>query len=267
MSEPEIGQGLLTLTRGFSPASSSRPKHESIHVLCIDTGALPAPLRDALKVNHDEQLSWMTAAAERGHSLLVLRTADSIEFYTTDQDRSVALRPAIEALAARVTAKPELGKTRTLQLSGNEAARRLFGHAAQLDAKVAGATLSSSSIQRAAALSAACTALGPTLASLFRAAANVGRRVRQETSLDDANASQAWREVETLAAERIVEEELATWQAQEAEIQRATGDLPPVVAPRKVPFESPEPASEVRLRIGTTIRPSISYRLEPKCGA
>ena len=135
----------------------------------------------------------------------------------------------------------------------------------QLDAKVAGATLSSSSIQRAAALSAACTALGPTLRpfshSRQRWATGSARNFTRR-----CDASQAWREVETLAAERIVEEELATWQTQEAEIQRATGDFPPVVAPRKVPFESPEPASEVRFNRHHD-RPSISYRLEPKCGA
>ena len=265
--ESEIGQGLLTLTRGFSKTGSRQPKNEAIHALCIDTGSLPSDSREALEVSHDEQLDWMRAAAERGCSLLVLCTPKSLEFYTTDQDRFVALRQAVTALAARVRAMPELGKTRTLQLNGNEAARHLFAHTAQLDAKSDGSSAPSFAIQRAAAQAAASTALGPTLASLFRAAANVGRRIRQETSLDDANASQALREFETPAAERIVEEELATWQAQEAEIQRATGSLPPVVAAGKVPFDSSEPVSEVRLRIGTTIRPSISYLLEPKFAA
>ncbi len=146
--------------------------------------------------------------------------------------------------------------------SGAGAVRHLFIHAVHFGA--AGATHPASYIHGAAALSAACTALGPTLASLFRAAANVGRRVRNETSLDDSNVSAALREVESLAAERIVEEELATWQAQEAEIKRATGELPVVAKPRTLPFEKTEPVSEVRLRIGTSIAPHISYLLESK---
>ena len=170
----------------------------------------------------------------------------------------------MKAMAARVQIIPELGKTRTLSLCGADAARHLFTHAAQLGA--AGTTHPASSIYRAAALSAASTALGPTLASLFRAAANVGRRVRHETSLDDSNASPALREVESLAAERIVEEELATWQAQEAEIQRATGDSPAAIVPHVPPFDKNEPISQVRLRVGASIDPQISYLLEPKLG-
>jgi len=263
--DSQIGQGLLTLSRGFGKTGSSQSKqHELIHMLSIETGTLSATARGAFRFTYDEELSWMTSAAERGRSLLILRTTNSIELYTTDQDRFVALRPAIEALAARVGNMPELGKTNTLQLSGAEAARHLFCHAAQVEPLTAGVPSSASSIQRAAALSAAATALGPTLASLFRAAANVGRRVRQETLLDDSSASQALREVEAFAAERIVEEELATWQAQEAEIQRATGDQPVIMKPGRAQFETSEPVSEVRLRIGTTIRPSISYLLEPK---
>ncbi len=68
--------------------------------------------------------------------------------------------------------------------------------------------------------------------------------------------------METMAAERVVEEELATWQAREAEIQRAAGVLPGVATPTQ--FEGPEPTSEVRLRVGAAIRPSISYVLDPK---
>jgi hypothetical protein len=253
----EIGQGLLTLTKGSSPIGRSHDgRHEEVHVLSIELGSLSDVARDAMKIGRDEQLSWLTSAAERGSSLLLLRTDSTVEFYTTYQDRFVALRPVIQDLAARVHRVPELGKTHTAEQSGAVAAQRLLTYAARPGRPA-------SNIHGAAALSAASAALGPTLASLFRAAANVGRRVRQETALDDSNIGPALRELETLAAARIVEEELATWQAQEAEIERATSYLPSVGEPR-TQFESLEPVSEVRLRVGTSIAPRISYRLEPK---
>ena len=260
--DSEIGQGLLTLTPGNSiPEQVQVRPPEEIHILSIKVSSLPEDLRDALNVTRDEHTSWLTAAAERGRSLLVLRTDDSVEFYTTNRDRFVALRPVIESLAARVKIAPELGTARTVERRGTDAARQLMVHAARQNGS--GSTHPGSSIHGAAALSAASTALGPTLGSLFRAAANVGRRVRQETALHDSNIDLALQEMETLAADRIVEEELATWQAQEAEIQRATSEMPRVAQPRSS-FEKPEPVSEVRLRVGTTIKPHISYLLEPK---
>jgi glutamyl-tRNA reductase len=232
-------------------------------VLCIHTGSLSTASKNLLQVTIDAQLGWLAAAAEQGCSLVVLHTEDTIEFYTTEHDRFGALHSVMHSMAERVRANLSLGQTRTVQLGGPSAARRLFGHAAQMHSPRHSAAAVTNAIHRAAALSAANTALGPTLASLFRAAANVARRVRQETALESCDLSESLREIELLGAGRIVEEELATWQAQEAEILRVTTDLP------EMQFQSPsfahqEPASEVRLRIGTTIKPRISYILEPK---
>ncbi len=261
--DSEIGQGLLTLTPGSSLSGQVRAEPpEEIHILSIKISSVPEGVRDALNITRDEHINWLTAAAERGRSLLVLRTDDSVEFYTTNHDRFVALRPVIESLAARVQILPALGKARAVERRGTDAARQLMVHAAKQSA--CGSTHPGSSIHGAAALSAASTALGPTLGSLFRAAANVGRRVRQETVLHDSNIDATLQEMAELAADRIVEEELATWQAQEAEIQRATSEIPRVGAPRHATFDRPEPVSEVKLRVGTTIRPRISYLLEPK---
>ncbi len=187
-SESGLGQGLLTLTRGFQAGSSKPKQAELIHLLSIEIGSMSPTCCEATRVTYDEQLDWMTAAAERGCSLVVLRTAHSIEFYTTRNDRFVALRPAIEAFAARVHNVPELGRTRTLQLMGTAAARHLFIYAAQPDVSSAGPMQPAARVRRAATLSAASTALGPAMASLFRAAANVAERVRSETLLEDSSA-------------------------------------------------------------------------------
>jgi len=261
--ESQIGQGLLTLS--LSPDRENvNQALEQVHVFFVDTDGLPERAKEAFTFTLDQQLDLMAAAAERGCSLVVLSTDHSLEFYTTDRDRCVALRPVMQALANRVRLMSSLGRTRTLQLFGPAAARTLFNHAASLRSPIPLGRTSASSIHRAAAFSAANAALGPTLASLFRAAANVARRVRQETSLDVRNVGESIREVETFAAGRIVEEELAIWQAQEAEIQSATNDLPESANLVSPSFSSPEPVSEVRLRIGTSIKPRISYILEPK---
>jgi hypothetical protein len=170
----------------------------------------------------------------------------------------------MQAMADRVRQMAVLGCIPTVQLGGAAAARRLFVHAARLHATALVARTAAGAIHRAAALSAANTALGPTLAPLFRAASNIARRVRQETSLNSQDVSELLREIETSAAERIVEEELAIWQAQEAEIQCVTSDLPEIATFATPSFDKLEPISEVRLRVGTTIKPRISYILEPK---
>jgi len=264
--ESQIGHGLLTLSQSLNRERLSQANAQ-VYVLCIHIGSLSESAKGALRFSFDEQLSWMTAAAELGCSLVVMCTDDSIELFTTDRDRYVALKPVLRAMAERVCKRPDLGSTATVQLERDAVARRLFVHAAGMKASHCRTTTTASTIHRAAAISAASTALGPMLASLFRAAANVARRVRQETALESAGTSESLRELETFAAERIVEEELATWQAQEAEIQRETTDLPGLERLSNSSFSSPEPASEVRLRIGTTIKPRISYVLEPKCAS
>jgi hypothetical protein len=253
--ESEIGHGLLTLSRPPSKGKAHQT-HDNVHVLCIDIAALSEAAKAFMRLSLDEQLGWMAAAAEQGRSLVVLCTRSTIELYTTDHDRWIALRPVLQSMADRVRVMPSLGQTRTVQLAGPSAARQLFGYAAMIDGMAP-------TIHRASAISAANTALGPTLASLFRTAANVARRVRQETSLQTRELSESVREMEQLSAQRIVEEELATWQAQEAEIERVASELPEAAAPIHS-FTHQEPASEVRLRIGTSIKPRISYVLEPK---
>jgi glutamyl-tRNA reductase len=189
--------------------------NEALQVICIDTGGLPAADRDAVMISADEQLAWLACAAQCNSALVVLLTDNAIEFYTIGRDRANALRPVLETFAARILVGPELGMTRMIEHTGHGAARHLLKCAAGLVPAAPGAQRSAVRILRAVALSPASKALGGTLGPLFRAAANVGRRVRRETLLKGSGASPALREVEVLAAERIVEEEFAIWQMQQ----------------------------------------------------
>jgi len=233
-----------------APASYSRGRHESIHCLCIVTEELPKDLRDALAIKPDELVDWLTSAGREGRSLVVLQTGSTIECYTTDYDRRVVLRLVLETLADKVARTPELKRTRTLERTGSAVARHLLSYAAEHAAAGEDVGLQ---IQGAAALSSSTTALGQVLASLFRAAANVTSRVRQETLLNDASIDPELRAVESLAVERIVEEELATWQAGEAEVERMNERLAQLQTRPTTSFDPHEPASEVRLRIERAI--------------
>jgi glutamyl-tRNA reductase len=58
--------------------------------------------------------------------------------------------------------------------------------------------------------------LGSELAALFECAENAGWRIQSETTLGDRQTSTAERELDRFEAERIIDEELVTWQASRA---------------------------------------------------
>jgi hypothetical protein len=203
-----------------APGANLEPANTTVHLLIIDLPQAPSASREALAFPRDEQLAWLSRAAARGTSLVALLTDHSIELYSTESDRTQAFRPVLESLATRMKSMPVLGKARTVTKSGATAARHLLRRAGGLGSELLGDPRFVTQLHAATALSTFKNALGSTLGSLFRAAASVGRRVRQETALGDPNATLALREVDQLSAERIVEEELASWQTQEAEITR-----------------------------------------------
>jgi hypothetical protein len=192
----------------------------AIHALIIEFPPRSDGGRDALVLSRDEQLAWLKGAAERGASLVVLVTDDAIELYSTERDRKLAFRAALQGLAARVKDLPGLAKARTVAKYGADAARHLMRRAGGRSLDLKGALRFVTQLHAATALSAYSAALGANVGALFRAAVTVSRRVRKETALGDASATGALRELERLSADRIVEEELAAWQAQEVEFSR-----------------------------------------------
>jgi hypothetical protein len=259
----ELEHGLLTLrSESQAPASNIVEGGDSIHLLCVDIHDLSDAQRAAFQISSDELLDWLGHASEQSRSLVVVLTKSAFMFYTTEHDRRVTLRPVLATLAKRVRELPDLGNIRTIEQTGVTVARQLLTYA--VDSAAHGIANKTSEIHDAIELSTASSTLGPTLASLFRAATDVERRVRQETMLNDPHTCASLREVESFAAERIVEEELAIWQSLEAEFNRASDPVPPTSRRYALPFESREPASEVRLRAAHSINPRISFLPDPK---
>ena len=194
--------------------------NEAIHLLVIELPPSVGEEQGALAFSREEQLSWVNAAAQLNASLVAVLTGRSIELYSTESDRTRAFRLVLETLAARSKRFPALRTARAVALSGTEAARHLLRRSSGLDAEVPGDPRLLTQLHAATALSAFSRALGSALGPLFRSAVTVSRRVRQETALGDPTATAEAREFEELGAVRILEEELAAWQSQEAEITR-----------------------------------------------
>lgn len=197
------------------PVTTRPPAEEMIHLLVIE---LPSAGADfALR----DEIAWCAEAGAQGASLVVLQSEGRLELYSTERDRESAFRPVLKSLAAQARRHPELRRARTVAKGGSVAALHLLRRAAGLEASATSDQRFIVNLHMSTATSAASLALGPSLASLFRAAANAHRRVRQETVLGDPSATSELREIEQASAERIVEEELLAWQAQEAEVYRA----------------------------------------------
>lgn len=234
---------------GLSKASL-RAAREEIHWLSVDLSAVPEGVRAALRVSSDEIAAWSALSARFGASLVVITTESTIELCSTEHDRRHAFRGAMESFAARVQLRHELGRSRTVERRGGAAVRHLFQRAA--GTAVGGGRAFLARMHAATATASSHAVLGPTLASMFRVAANVGLRVRVEATAG-ASPNQLG-ELETMVAERIVEEELAAWQAQEAELGRVEdlnevflieGESEDACEPRVF---AEEPGSHVRIR-------------------
>jgi len=220
---------------------------EALHLLVIDYRRLSSEQRARLSFSQEEQLEWLRAAAARGASLVVLASEQRLEIYSTRARLSGALRGVLESLAQRTARNPAIGGLRVVEKTELMAARHLLRRASGIehDGDVARAI---APIHAAAMLAGSSTALGLTLSALFRAAGNVSRRVRLETALGNRGVAPELIAIEAPSVERIVEEELAAWQAQEAEALRAKADACEAAVARQGSFAPDEPTSITRLR-------------------
>jgi hypothetical protein len=238
-----------------SPAEKPLPARlraagEEIHLLVIE---LTDSNRAALEVDQSERRRWLAEASAAGASLMVLTSEDSLELYSTERDRVKAFRPVLRTLNACVRNVSGLGATRTLSKQGTAAARHLLRRSAGLDSTDLGRSHLVAGLHAAASQAAAAKALGRTLMRLVASAARVIQRVRKETEMGDLATAPELVELETLGIERITEEELAAWQAAEAERRRAeeqarARDLYPPMANPANAFQTQELISEVRIR-------------------
>lgn len=218
---------------------------QTIHLLAIDLHGVPSAARDAFALSLEELAALsLTARAQRPDvELVILTTGERFEIYTTEAARQSVYRTVLGAIVARVP-REQRSAVRTTELLGVAAAWHLLhlttGDHGRSGVRVLGALNDAVLRARRAAT------LGSELAPLFECAVNAGWRIQSETTLGDGETSAGQRELEQFEAERIIEEELVTWQASRA----SQGSMQSIPAKALDPsyYAAAEPGSSVRLK-------------------
>jgi hypothetical protein len=252
---------VATTGRGQS-AESLRAMREDLRLLVVDGTTLTADERMYLWPRDSEVRDWYIQAAEQGVSLVVVRTRESIELYTTQHDRQLACASPLMELAQRCRAKPELSRVRVSPYRGVDVARHLLTLTAGVGTTRGKAKVTAARIEAAAQLAKRAGALSATLDSLFRTAARVGSRVDDEALAQGSRSSESLRELADISASRIVEEELMNWKSEQSRLFRSMS-LSEHLVQKSIPAPpssySPEFADDdespsgVRIRIATDL--------------
>jgi hypothetical protein len=218
---------------------------QTIRLLSIDLSHASPAAREAFALKRAEldELASRARAGEEAVELLILADAERFELYTTEASRQLVYRRVLGALAERAPSAARVG-VRTTEIVGVAAAwhlmHRMLGSSDRSGVRMLGA------LNVAVARARAAKNLGPELEALFECVADAGWRVQGETTLGDPESTLAEREVDRFEAERIIEEELVTWQAARA----SKGVVQSIPASQLDPsyYAAAEPGSSVRLK-------------------
>ena len=225
---------------------------QTVHALIIEKRLEgPDPVDD---IAREELMAWLETARIEGVELVVVSLPDALELYAIAAERTRAFRIVLRSLRERLQTLREYREWRTAELIGGAAVHRLLSRAAGvLSSK--GRFDAAAVIYSAATLSSEVGTLGSRLAPLFWAAANVRHRVGCETTFDPRDAGES-AQVERMAAERIVEEEFASFRSRQAELGlvKTRSSRPPGFNSRS--FELHERASLLRVRFTRRPRPA-----------
>ncbi len=230
-----------------------------VYLLAVDVAHLPSSGRWLLDLALRERSRWLAEASRRAPSALVLITDEAIEFYTSEPDHLLAIRPQLRLLTEQTRGVPEYRGARIIEQTGPRALRRVMNFAAGLWTDARGAHRAAAEIQNAAALATAQHTLCPMLTSLFQAAAAVGCRVARESVLHEPRLCAGARDLEVPNVERIIEEELANFSMRATSCLRHQRPLLMSQAVRPSAIDPSEPMSQSRLRIAVPVDLRILY--------
>lgn len=221
---------------------------DSLCCLTIDFTHAPESVRAVLAQHShtsDELRDLLCEAGRASVPLLVLSSPSSFSLVSTGQNHVRAFRPMLALIREGLLG---MAGWRTLPVriaSGNDAARQLLKQGIP-EARNQPVSLDFVGKLRAAAeLSSACGAFSSELSALVRMTEHAASRVWEETRLGRAGSCAAEIELETMAAERIVEEELVAWQSSYPALRSSRR---PVSDADIGPFGAEERHSMVRIR-------------------
>lgn len=218
---------------------------DCLHLLTIDFSGVPL-VREAFAFSAEELRELLRAAGRSGVPLVLICNTRSFHMVSTSQNHVRAFRPALAQVHERTHAIEGSRAIPVHVTRGSDAARQLLRHAAPFLQSEPEARCFVEEMRAAAALSSECAAFSSELAALFRMTEHAAARVYNETRLGRPGSQEAEIELEALAAERIVEEELLAWQSSHPALRASV--RPPLSERDLELFAAEEPQSVVRLR-------------------
>jgi hypothetical protein len=218
---------------------------DCLHSLTIDFENAPASLREVFELGQDELRDLLCQAGRRGMPLVLLCTRSSLHMVSTSQNHVPAFRPLLARIHERAQGTDGWRALPVRSASGSDSARYLLRQAIPATRFEPEVRAFVSALRAAAELSRACGAFTAELAALLRMTEHAAERVWDETRLGRSGSSEAELELETLVAERIVEEELVGWQSAYPALRSSRR---PISSPDILPFDGEERHSVVRLR-------------------
>jgi hypothetical protein len=221
------------------------PSTNCLHLLTIDLEGANAATRDAFAFSTDERRELLIAAGSSGIPLILVRGSHSFHLLSTSEKHVPAFRPALGRVQARTQA---LAGARALRVRGSrgcDAARQFLQQATPLSQSLGAAERFLLNAREAASLSTACGAFSNEFDALFRMIQRTAERISDETRLGRPDCATAELELEGVAAERIVEEELLSWQSSEPSTRAS---VPPLAERDIELFAAEERHSMIRLR-------------------
>ncbi len=219
----------------------------SLHLLSIDLHSAPNSMRAVLELGPTDVEHWLERARAAGAPLAIVCGPDSVDLYSSEAGRRAAFKPLLESLWSLGRNLTGFERIRTREAAGYAAVRHMLRQAAGLESTEHGLSYVNA-ISAACAQASAFGTLSNELTELFGLARSTADRSESETELSAPHSTPASRQIEALSAERILEEQLVSFQLAAANDQPARSSAPPPRASLP-PYTAEEPGSCVRLRV------------------
>ena len=226
------------------------PPTDCLHCLTVDFAHAPDPVRAAFDFPAEEIRDLLCHAGRHGVPLLVLTTRTALTLVSTSQNHVRAFRPLLARLRERTLGTDGWRGLPVRLASGSDAGRQLLCQALPATRFEPEIRDFVRSLRLAAELSGTCGAYSAELGALVRMTEHAAERVWEETRLGRPGSSEAEIELESLAAERIVEEELVAWQSSYPALRSSRR---PISDADIGPFDGEERHSMVRIRSASVL--------------
>jgi hypothetical protein len=223
---------------------------DCLHSLVVDFGHAAAPVRAVFEFSREELRGFLSQAAKAGAPLLLIGTSRALHLVSTGSGHLRAFRPVLLRIRERAHNAEGWRALPVRAATGSDSARCLLREVVPAVGCEPEALHFMSELRAAAELSRTWGAFSAELASLIGMTERACARICEETRLGFPGSSGAELELETLVAERIVEEELVGWQSS---YPAARSSHRPLSDPELLPFEGNERHSMIRLRAASVL--------------